>query len=46
VPSVRSRLEDMGGEARGSTPEEMRAMVATEAQKWSQVVAEARIPRQ
>lgn len=46
VPSVRSRLEDMGGEARGSTPEEMRAMVAAEAQKWSQVVAEAKIPRQ
>lgn len=46
VPSVRARLEDMGGEARGSTPEEMRAMVAAETQKWTQVVADAKIPKQ
>jgi tripartite-type tricarboxylate transporter receptor subunit TctC len=43
---VRSRLEDMGGEARGSSPEEMRAMVAAETQKWTRVVAEAKIPQQ
>ncbi len=46
VPSVRARLEEMGGEARGSTPEEMRAMVAAETQKWTQVVADAKIPKQ
>ncbi len=46
VPSVRTRLEEMGGEARGSTPEEMRAMVAAETQKWTQVVADAKIPKQ
>ena len=46
VPAVRARLEDMGGEARGSTPEEMKAMVASELQKWTQVVAEANIPKQ
>lgn len=46
LPAVRSRLEEMGGEARGSTPEEMRAMVATQTQKWTQVVAEAKIPQQ
>ncbi|MFM8865704.1 MAG: tripartite tricarboxylate transporter substrate binding protein [Limnohabitans sp.] len=46
VPAVRSRLEEMGGEARGSTPEEMRAMVAAETQKWTQVVADAKIPKQ
>jgi tripartite-type tricarboxylate transporter receptor subunit TctC len=46
VPAVRSRLEDMGGEARGSSPEEMRAMVAAETQKWTRVVAEAKIPQQ
>lgn len=46
VPAVRARLEDMGGEARGSTPEEMRAMVAAETQKWTQVVTDAKIPRQ
>jgi tripartite-type tricarboxylate transporter receptor subunit TctC len=43
---VKARLEDMGGEARGSTPEEMKNMVASQTQKWIQVVAEAKIPKQ
>ncbi|KQW61739.1 tripartite tricarboxylate transporter substrate binding protein [Variovorax sp. Root411] len=46
APSVRQRLEDMGGEARGSTPEEMKALVTRELEKWTQVVADAKIPRQ
>jgi tripartite-type tricarboxylate transporter receptor subunit TctC len=46
VPGVRARLEDMGGEARGSTPEEMTAMVSTELQKWTNIVNEAHIPKQ
>lgn len=46
LPSVRSRLEEMGGEARGSTPEEMRTMVSEQTQKWRQIVAEAKIPQQ
>ncbi|MES2972262.1 MAG: tripartite tricarboxylate transporter substrate binding protein [Pseudomonadota bacterium] len=46
VPSVRTRLEEMGGEARGSTPEEMRSMVAEQTQKWIQVVNDAKIPKQ
>jgi tripartite-type tricarboxylate transporter receptor subunit TctC len=45
VPAVRTRLEDMGGEARGSTPEEMKAMVASETEKWIQVVNQAKIPK-
>jgi len=45
VPAVKARLEEMGGEARGSTPQEMAAMVAAEVQKWTQVVTDARIPR-
>ncbi len=45
VGSVRQRLEEMGGEARGSTPQEMTALVAADLQKWTQVVADARIPR-
>jgi len=45
LPAVKARLEEMGGEARGSTPQEMTAMVAAEVQKWSRVVAEAKIPR-
>ncbi|RYF61263.1 MAG: tripartite tricarboxylate transporter substrate binding protein, partial [Comamonadaceae bacterium] len=46
VPAVRARLEDMGGEARGSTPEEMAAMVAAEVKKWTGVVNDAHIPKQ
>lgn len=42
---VRQRLAEMGGEARGSTPQEMTAMVAAELQKWTQVVSEAKIAR-
>ncbi|MDM0056949.1 tripartite tricarboxylate transporter substrate binding protein [Variovorax fucosicus] len=46
VAAVRQRLEDMGGEARGSTPDEMKAMVARELDRWTQVVADAKIPKQ
>ena len=43
--TVKARLAEMGGEARGSTPQEMTAMVAAEVKKWSQVVADAGIAR-
>ena len=46
VAAVRARLEDMGGEAKGSSPEEMKTMVSAELQKWTQVVADAKIPKQ
>ena len=46
LPNVRARLEEMGGEVRGSTPEEMKAMVTAETQKWTQVVNTAQIPKQ
>ncbi|OUM03971.1 Bug family tripartite tricarboxylate transporter substrate binding protein [Variovorax sp. JS1663] len=46
VPAVRARLEEMGGEARGSTPEEMTTMVAAELKRWTTVVNDAHIPRQ
>lgn len=46
VAAVRTRLEEMGGEAKASTPEEMKAMVSAELQKWTQVVADAKIPKQ
>ena len=45
VPAVKARLEEMGGEARGSTPQEMATMVGAEVQKWTQVVSDAKIPR-
>lgn len=44
--AVRARLEDMGGEAKASSPEEMKTMVSAELQKWTQVVADAKIPKQ
>ena len=43
---VRGRLESFGGEVRGSTPEEMRARVASEVARWSKVVREAKIEQQ
>jgi tripartite-type tricarboxylate transporter receptor subunit TctC len=46
VAAVKTRLEEMGGEAKGSTPEDMKAMVSSELQKWTQVVADAKIPKQ
>lgn len=45
VPAVKTRLEEMGGEVRGSTPDEMRTMVANQTQKWIQVVNDAKIPK-
>jgi len=45
VPAVRERLAAMGGEAKASTPEEMKAMVASELKRWTQVVADANIPK-
>jgi tripartite-type tricarboxylate transporter receptor subunit TctC len=46
IPAVIKRLEEIGGEARGSTPEEMKAMVASQLSRWVQVVADAKIPKQ
>ncbi|MEY2809172.1 MAG: hypothetical protein RLZ66_683 [Pseudomonadota bacterium] len=46
VPAVKTRLEEMGGEVRGSTPDEMKNLVASQTQKWTQVVNEAKIPKQ
>ena len=46
VPEVGQKLADMGGEARVSTPEEMKALVASELKRWTQLVAEVDIQRQ
>ncbi|MCW5660273.1 MAG: tripartite tricarboxylate transporter substrate binding protein [Burkholderiaceae bacterium] len=45
VDAVKARLEEMGGEARGSSPQEMTAMVASEVKRWTQVVSDAKIAR-
>lgn len=46
VPQVRNMLETIGGEAQGSAPEEMRARVASDMQRWTRVVRDAKIPQQ
>jgi len=46
LPHVKARLEEMGGDVRGSTSDEMKNMVASETQKWIQVVNNAKIPKQ
>ena len=45
-PAVRQKLVDIGGEARGTTPDEMKAMIVAENEKWTRLVAEANIPRE
>ncbi|HKA44741.1 MAG TPA: tripartite tricarboxylate transporter substrate binding protein [Burkholderiales bacterium] len=43
---VSGRLEQIGGEPRGSTPDEMRNRVAAEVQRWTQVINDAGIQLQ
>ena len=46
TPEVSSRLEQIGGEVRASTPEDMRERIATELQRWSRVMRDAGIKPQ
>ena len=46
TPEVRTRLEEIGGDVRGSTPAEMRARVATEWKNWQQVIRQTGIEQQ
>ena len=46
VPEVRTRLEALGGEARGSTPQEMKERVMFEVARWKKVIADSNIPQQ
>jgi tripartite-type tricarboxylate transporter receptor subunit TctC len=43
VPDVKSRLEAMGGDPRGTTPAEMRALVASQLATWTRLAKEANI---
>ena len=45
-PQVRDKLEAIGNEVRGSTPDEMRAWVAGEVAKWRKVIDAAKVERQ
>jgi tripartite-type tricarboxylate transporter receptor subunit TctC len=46
VPEVRARLEELGGEVRGTTPEQMRDRIASDLARWNKIMDEAKIPRQ
>ena len=44
---IKSRLEEItGGEARASSPEELKLMISTDIKRWSQLVADAKIVKQ
>jgi tripartite-type tricarboxylate transporter receptor subunit TctC len=43
VPEVRSKLESFGAEVRGTTPAEMRALVARQVDLWTKVARQANI---
>ena len=43
VPDVKAKLESMGGDPRGTTPEEMRALVASQYATWSRLAKSANI---
>ena len=46
LPDVRARLEALGGEARGSTPQEMKERVVSEVARWKKVITDSKIPQQ
>jgi len=46
VPEVRQTLQDVGIEARASTPEETRKLMASEITRWRRVIEQAKIERQ
>jgi tripartite-type tricarboxylate transporter receptor subunit TctC len=43
LPDVKSKLENMGGDPRGTTPAEMRALVARQLATWTKLAKEANI---
>jgi tripartite-type tricarboxylate transporter receptor subunit TctC len=45
-PQVEERLRKIGMDVRASSPDEMRALVASQIANWKKVVAEAKIPQQ
>ena len=45
-PDVKQRLQELGVEARGSTPEGLKELLVAEIAKWRAVIERARIPKQ
>src|SRR6266853_276454 len=46
APEVKQRLQDLGVDAQGSTPEALRDLLVSETAKWKKVVEAAKIPKQ
>lgn len=46
MPNIRQRLLEVGVEARGGTPEDLRTLLTSEVAKWRGVIETARIERQ
>jgi tripartite-type tricarboxylate transporter receptor subunit TctC len=46
VPEVKQTLQDIGIEARATTPEETRKLMASDIARWRQVIERAGIERQ
>ena len=44
--AVKQRLQDLGVDAKGSTPQELHALLVSETAKWKKVVEAAHIPKQ
>ena len=45
LPEMKKKLADLSVDARWSTPEDLRNLLASEIQRWSSVIERARIPR-
>jgi len=43
VPEIKTRLEAMGGEPRATTPDEMKALVASQYETWKRLAKEANL---
>jgi tripartite-type tricarboxylate transporter receptor subunit TctC len=46
APEVRKQLASLSVDARGSTPEQLKALLASEIKRWSDVIQRANVPRQ
>lgn len=46
LPAIKARLENLGGEARGTTPEEMRSLVERQVALWKKLAQDAKIEAQ
>ena len=46
LPDVRSKFQDVGIDARGGTPEELRDILSTEIDKWNNLVTTMKLERQ